>query len=513
MAFADLAKLVARNAPKGTSARYARLDALERLLNGTLYDFLPFSFDQEDEGTRHILLRERRPSLVYQLARLIVDQTSSLTFGEAHFPSIRSWESEDASDRSGGFEREIERIVEACDLESAMMSAIYRGSIGSSAVIVRGIGPKRIPHIEVVSGKVARPIFNPKDPTSLGGMVQVYTVSGEVLQAEGYEKALADKTYWLRVEFDAKEERRFLPLTEQEFAEMQSADPDDKKAPRWKLGEAVDHGFGCTPVVWMVNPPAIDRVDGAATFEPIANFCVEIDYSLSQTGRGLRYSADPTLVVSRGDMMSLMGGESEGPIVKSVARALELGEGGSAKLLEITGQGLDSAREYVKMLREWALEVVGGMKADAENSRGPQSGRALEVLSQPLIWLVERMRIAYGTRGLLPVLRIILRGIKSGSLVIAGVDAPDPDASMRLVWPSWWTPRGSDLAQQANALQTFAGGSVKNPVALLSRDTVARLAATTVGLDDPNRAVRELVDSDETKPIDSAPRPVDTGKD
>jgi hypothetical protein len=59
--------------------RTRRLDVLQRILEGTLYDVLPYEFhDERGAGGEYIPLRSRRPSVRYPLARIAVDDSLSL---------------------------------------------------------------------------------------------------------------------------------------------------------------------------------------------------------------------------------------------------------------------------------------------------------------------------------------------------------------------------------------------------------------------------------------------------
>lgn len=477
--------------PDGVSARYKTLDALDRLLDGTLYDELPHPFDREyEDGFRYVPLEERRPSVVYGLPRIIADECSSLTFGEGHAPSVRCG-SDDAGDEAS--EAAIAEIIQMADVWSVMLQAVHLGSVGSVAAVVRALDDGT-PYISLVKGKYARPIFDPRNPRRLMGLVQQYPVTATQLQQRGYDVPGGDNdSFWFRSEIDDKQETQYRPLPNDAFQKIGDKNSGARWVPDRERSGA--HRFGVTPVVWMRNGAADDVIDGPATFAPIVHLVVKMDYLLSQIARGVRFSADPLLVIKSGEMLSLAAADGAGAsIVRDPSSALELPAGADAKLLETTGKAIEGGREFVRLLREYALEVVGGMRSSADQATGPQSGRALEILHQALVWLVERMRLAYGDRGLVPLLRLLLIGVKRGALEFEGVNPAtlSPDVAMRLVWPSWWTPRGADLQAQATALQTLAGGSMKSPVPLLPIATVARLAATDLGLANPTSEVNEL---------------------
>jgi hypothetical protein len=102
---------------------------------------------------------------------------------------------------------------------------------------------------------------------------------------------------------------------------------------------------------------------------------VEIDYQLSQVGRGLKYSSDPTLLLKDPSL-------PDGELIKGAGNALVVSEKGDARLLEIGGTASAAVIEYVRTLRELALESIHGNRASPDKVAAAQSGRALELLNQ-----------------------------------------------------------------------------------------------------------------------------------
>ena len=72
-----------------------------------------------------------------------------------------------------------------------------------------------------------------------------------------------------------------------------------ERPPEIDEARTVHHGLGFVPLVWVRNLPGPsatgDANDGACTFRAAIETQIEIDYQLSQAGRGLKYSSDPTL--------------------------------------------------------------------------------------------------------------------------------------------------------------------------------------------------------------------------
>jgi hypothetical protein len=106
-------------------------------------------------------------------------------------------------------------------------------------------------------------------------------------------------------------------------------------------------------MVWIRNLPGPSSsgssVDGASTFKAAIESQIEIDYQLSQAGRGLKYASDPTLLIKEPAFAD------RPEFVRSPADAIVVSQNGDAKLLEINGTASTAVIEYCRGLREMAL--------------------------------------------------------------------------------------------------------------------------------------------------------------
>src|SRR5271170_3119726 len=108
-------------------ARVGRLDILRRVLDGTLYDNLPYQFHEERNGAgEYVPLRLRRPSVRYGLCRVVVEDSVALLFSAAHFPAIECADSSLA--------KSLMDVVSDSRLNEVMIDAAIRGSVGSVAI-------------------------------------------------------------------------------------------------------------------------------------------------------------------------------------------------------------------------------------------------------------------------------------------------------------------------------------------------------------------------------------------
>lgn len=439
------------------SPRSRSLEILRRVLNGTLYDVLPYQFHEErGAGGEYIPLRMRRPSVRYALSRVVVEDSVSLLFSEGHFPTV------DCADPVvRGF---LADMVKETQLNQVMTDAAVKGSVGSVAILMRVLSGRIF--YDVLDTPFLTPTWNPQAPDTLLRVTERYKVPGSVLSSSGYTIPDPSIDYWFARTWDADVETWFIPTPVGGNGE---GSVDENRTVR--------HGLGFVPIVWVRNLPGPsasgDASDGACTFRAAVETQIEIDYQLSQAGRGLKYSSDPTLLIKE-------PATSDTEIVKGAGNALVVSEKGDAKLLEIGGTASAAVLEYIRTLRELALEGVHGNRANADRLTAAQSGRALELMNQGLIWLADNLRVSYGEGALLSLCRMVLRAAAIYPLRVMGQPAPtvEPSARLTLKWPRWYPLTADDRQKDAQTLAVLVSSG------LISRDTAAKAIAGTYDVDD-----------------------------
>ena len=431
---------------------------MQAVLNGTLYDRLDYEFHTEkSDAGEYIPIRKRKPSVRYGICRTVVDDSVSLLFSEGHFPTAQCEDKPTAE--------ALQALVRETRLDDVMINAAIKGSVGSVAVLFRVL--KSRVFFDVMTTEYLTPVWQIDAPDTLERVTERYKVKGETLKAMGYHIADADLTawHWFHREWDNSDETWFAPAKLSDVA-------NDKYRPVIDRSRSVNHALGFVPVVWIRNLPGGNEIDGACTFRPAIDASIEIDYQLSQAGRGLKYSSDPTLVIKE-------PASPDGDIVKGAGNALILTQEGDAKLLEIGGTASAAVIEYVKQLRELALESIHGNRSEASKLSAAQSGRAMELMNQGLIWLADRLRAAYGEHGLLPLLRMAVAASTKAALLIDGKPAKlSADKPITLKWPRWYAPTAEDRQQDASTLVALNNGG------LISRQTAIGRLADDYDIDD-----------------------------
>ena len=437
--------------------RSFRLGALEAVLDGRQYDVLPHAFSRErTDGGDYVPLDERRPSVRTGLCRVVVEDSVSLLFSEGHWPSLRATDARTAA--------ALADLVRETHLNGTMLDAATRGSVGSVAVLFRAVD--RRPFFEVLPTRFLTPQWSRKDPGVLLSVTERYKVAAPELRALGYDVDPLGGQMWFQRKWDDEAETWFLPVA---VGSEASATTDPERS--------VVHGLGFVPIVWMRNISGgsgldPDGFDGACTFSSAIDTVIEADYLLSQAGRGLKYGSDPTLVLK--DPNSALGPQSGSARLGGAAGALTIPPEGDAKLLEINGNAAAAVLAHVQELRAIALEAMHGNRAHGDRLTSGQSGRAIELMCQGLIWLADRLRISYGECGLLSLMRMVCAASVKvrGGLRIGGRDCADLDpAGLSLVWPSWFPASFADRQAQAATVATLVGSGV------IDRDTAFDIVA------------------------------------
>jgi hypothetical protein len=447
-----------------------RLDVLSRVLDGTIYNVLQYPFHTEyNEAKEYVPIHQRKPSVRTGLIRTVVDDSVSLLFSEGHFPSIQC-DDDDVKDA-------LNAVTKDAKLNLALIDAATRGSVGSVAILLRFLS-RRV-FVSVLDTRYLTPAWNPQEPDKLVSVTELRKVNGKQLAAAGYAVKPDAQTYWFQRVWDADAETWFQPWKV----------ADDKSKPVIDKVRTVRHGLGFVPVVWVRNLPGGDDIDGEPTFQDDAiNTMMEADYQLSQAGRGLRYSSDPTLLLKEPS-------GTDGKLVRTASNAIVVDKDGDGKLLEINGTASEAVIKYVEKLREFVLERLHGNRSSADKLSAAQSGRALELMHQALIWLADKLRASYGEGALLDVYRMIVAGSQRYPLHINGVEFGKLTASaaLSLTWPAWFPPTAGDRNTIAQAISSHVESgtmSAQTAVSTIAADYDIPDVAAELALIDAERKQR-----------------------
>ena len=300
-----------------------------------------------------------------------------------------------------------------------------------------------------------------------------------------------DLEFWYQRDFLEDEERWYVPWPVSE--EKWKAHVKTLPAPLPNVrddAKSTTHKIGAVPCVWIKNLPGGDKIDGACTFEKALKNAIEIDYQLSQTGRGFKYSMDPTLLLSEPAFQDSNVKE----LVKGAGNAITLSPEGSASMLEISGAAYSRVLDFCDRLRELGLENCSGNRSSPEKMMSAQSGRAMELMNYALIALADKLRTSYGEEGLLPLFRLLLKANANYELKIGKKtykqgqfsDFMSGDEDLTLKWPDWYPPTPNDRVQHATAIATLREANV------ISRETATKSVQHDFDIEDPDKEIEKI---------------------
>lgn len=434
--------------------RFWRLEVFDRLVDGTFYDHLPHAFYDETEGEggggapRLISIEDRRPSRQMNLATWVARKTSRKLWAGRHVPRIHH---PDADTKAS-----VRALVRRAKLFRTMMEVTYRGSVGSVALTFDIVGEQATPFVEakIWKSKYCVPYFDANGDLTL--LRVQYTTTAAALKAlgEGGGTLEDGQVYWYITEYQKTQKVVIQPIKRDHWNPVEGWKDDDAKAKgfrRWEE-QCKPNPFGFVLGQWFTNLSGGEIPDGGATWGSAVHDWIDLDYTRSQVGRGVRYNAAPQLVTI-GPVQG--GGQvTRGPVTHlQMPQSFKNEEGdtigqGDAKLLEMTGHGMEAAMKDTDGLRKEALEQIAASRKDPENMKGPLSGRAMEYLDEDWEDLIMELRSAYGEDGFLPLLKKIVTAVAKFS----GTNVDLKPELLSLRWPRLFQPTPTDIGQVIPAL-------------------------------------------------------------
>lgn len=472
------------------------LDFYDKILYSRVYEDLRSEFHEQGAGNNYVPLHSRAPSIKNNICKLVVDDSISLLFSESHFPKLAC-----SCQKARVI---LEKVIREMSFNELFLECSFKGSIGSVALLV-GV----LPHpdkegselfVKVMKTIYLTPEFENDKCKRLKRVIELYKTDGLSLKKSGYkieEKYQNLETiYWFRRVWDKNNEHYFIPLR-QDIISGKLLISDDKSIDiedihedsTWKVDNerSTEHNLGFVPVIWIQNLPGGENgIDGLCTFSDGIDNMICKDYLLSQADRGLKYSAEPVLVISGPDLSNEVSPEFNGTsgtpqINKSKSNMLVLPEDAQAKLLEITGNGLTTLMDFAKMERESSLEVMHGNRMETQKLSVAQSGKAMEMMNQALVWLADKLRVTYGEGALRKLLKILLKLISKYDIYLNDELLSkdfEQDTSIELVWGNWFPYTPDDLQKESMALVNLVNNG------LLSRETAVKSIESNYNIDD-----------------------------
>lgn len=410
-----------------------------------------------DDPDTTIRMRERAPSVHVRMNRAAVNTVNAHLFGAGRLPQFKVLTVLDSDglavpeelledsdrERLAEINRKIQRIRKKTRIDQHLMELGRNGLLHGSVALAGHISESGRMWCEVIQVADSKLTLASDD-----------RARAEELGLEEDDILELDE-YWISTEFTLDEEvkyyvnrRTWTPEATTEYLPVETEDAEGGEALEeidWQVDneKTVNHDNGVTSAVWVRNiRVAGDKYGAPLVDEPEFKLEDEVNYTLSQSGRALRYNAEPKMVMS--DVANI---QNEEAFLTGSQHTLHLDSYGtpgvppaSAKFLEMSGAGQTVAFEYIKMLRKLYQSVTSVIEHDPEAAVGALSGIAIERLMMPLVSLVGALRENYAAS--------LARWFE----IMLELSGEEGFVEVSVVWPRIIEPTNSDLALIATPL-------------------------------------------------------------
>lgn len=453
---------------KNQQFRDKQLDQYDAYYESRQYDD-KMNWEEAVKSDRYIPVRDRKPRIIYNLPKVLVDKVASKIIGDKVFPTFSI---EDDPDDTTFF-RVVQRL---CEFRGSLVQPI-KHLLKSSSVFVRFYLVDGFPVIEHYNSKYCYPVFDERGELDAVEIRYVFEDQDDK-DANGRPKKKWYKLFLSKAQDILFDTPDFVSGT---------------TLPTFTPVQEVTHDLGFVQGEWFRTEKHKFDPDGYSVFGEILDFCDDLNYSLSQSSMAVGYNQEPQLTVTNIDEDELE------ELIKSSQKAMNLGKDGKAEYLETNLTGVETAEKQRMHNRQLALDVVRVVLHDPEKMAAhAQSGAALKVLNGPLLELIDELRTSIE-----PSLRNLL--VKIGeALLETGSEAIDvpagyvPDSVMLTVnWPDIFPLTIQDILAKVGAATQATTAKI------MSREYATRWIAPDVGIENIEEELQRLEAEPDLNPFGS----------
>lgn len=511
--------------------RAQELARLWAYYTGTQYDGRPdFWTGRPPGGGAPVPLRERKPLVVYPLAKAAVRQAVRFTFGEGRYPRVTC--DEQAADEAGEeplavskddaavISRAIESLTSQAALKPLMRVLMAHGLAMRTAVAAISVRDGRF-HVETPFAKDCWATFRHGDSSDeVLALVWCYQFEKLVTDKDG---RISYKRHWFRRDY-----------TQEAIVEYHDAPVEVGKSPEWRAKNVTAHNFGFCPVVWIPNriDEASGGMDGVSLYEGLEDEFDALNFALSQRHRGIVVFGIPQPYetgVEDGDGPGAeaasglpsgpvgFGGDEPPPFGAAAPKPVRAsgpdamwsysGDKVTLGLLETSGKSFEVATAHVNDIRQRLLEAMSVVLVNADNisGRGDMSAKFLSMVFQDLLSLVDDLREVWWRYGLERVLTMMLRIVHAlggkGLILpnaekvaaIVGRRVVDTEGgpvfvplSLTCTWGDYFSPSVDDIHKQVTT------ATLAHEKGIVPKRAAVAYVQEPFGISDVDAAVQEL---------------------
>lgn len=432
--------------------RRPELDLFDAYYEGRAYVGLPPWDQAQFSDGQYVPIRQRCPRIQYEFAKVLSSRLASKLVGSRTFPLLKIEEDPDT-------EAYLQAISQSGRLKAYLIEPVRRMIVAGSSFV----------RFYVVEGQFK---------------VQSYLSKWcypEFDNAGNLESIRIQYVYEDEADRDSqgKPKKKWFKLELGKFKDIKYDNPEfnGDSDPRFKVVSSVPHNLGFVQGEWLRTSEKTNSVDGDSLIEPVLGFIDELNYSLSQSSTAVQYNQDPQLALTK------MDEEDVDKLIRSSAKAWNLGKEGEASFIEASMTGVEKALELRDKVRMSIQDVTRIIMLDPEKIVGnAQSAKAMEVLHGPMVELIEELR---------PMLEKSITSLivkmSLANLMLNEEGAPTPvmipdgyePLSMNVIvqWPEIFPMTMQDLQQKVAIANSVASANI------ISRETMMKWLAKDFGVE------------------------------
>ena len=442
--------------------REPELDLYDAYYENRQYDDLPTWENAQSQDGEYIPVRKRKPRIIYNLAKVLVDKVAAKLIGSSVFPKFIV--EDDPEDT------EFFRIVMKASHFRRHMLEPMKHMLRSGSCLVRFSLINGVPIIEHYNAKFCYPTFDESGELELVDIRYVYD-------------DVDDK------DSNGKPRTKWYKLTLSKTSDILYDNPiyqEGQGLPKFVEVERNDHNFGFVQAEWFRTGKFKFSHDGLSLYGDILDFIDEMNYSMSQTSQATSYNQDPQVVASGIDEDEL------DTMIRSSQKMWNVGRDGEVTMLEAGMEGVKQAGEVRADFRNRMLEVVRVVLHDPEKIVGnAQAASALEILHAPLLELIDELRTQIEPELVNLLVKIsmvmLLMNAEGFDTVLETPEGFMPQsADITLQWPAIFPLTLDDKSKRTAAAVSAAGASI------ISRETATRFLATDFGIEDVEEELAKI---------------------
>lgn len=452
--------IVATTGKKQHKFRSEMLDTYDAYFEGRQYDHLT-DWEKAHCQDDYVPVRKRKPRVIINYVKRIANTFSSKLLSSEQFPkfSIDGPPDDEATILDNLF---LNAVVEAIPFEKVGPELGRRMALSGSCLLRYFITENASPVFEVYRANHCYPVLDKE-----GNIEEVRIQYTYKDQDDIDPSTKSPKEKWFRLELG---KARDILYDNPEYK--------SDATPNFEPVDVVEHGLGFIQAEWFRTTESAVEIDGDSLIGKDTLSMIDAqNYSLSQSDQAISYGQEPQLT-----FRGMLESELE-HLAKTSEKAWNLGREGEASFLEPNLNGPVVAREQRDRIRLALQDVTRVILHDPDRMNGVQSGKALEILNQPLVDLITEVRplVAARLKSLVIKFMYTLLILKDRGQPIP-INIPDGYApsslKIEVKWPKVFKPTMADLRDKIGIAATATNANI------VSRETAIRWVAKDFDIED-----------------------------